>query len=136
MKRAVITIIVVIAGIALSFLMVTAGTAIALRTTSWGRLMTGQSISDPWAAFESGFRVLVVYIALPTVLTVGFLVGKFARRYPVLAAIVAVIPVSVVASGMAIEWVTLVLIACGVAAGYAPLWWRSRFDRQSAVEAG
>lgn len=112
------TILVVVAGLILSFLLVSATTAFMLSHTEFGRLMTGDSsgMSDRWHVFESGERILFFYTSLPTVLFTALFVVLLAKESAVLAAAVAVVPVSLLSSGLELRgaWRSLVLLLCAV----------------------
>jgi hypothetical protein len=112
------TILVTIAGLILSALVAAAATSFMLSHTQFGRLMTGNSsgMSNPWQVFVSGSRVLFFYVALPTVILVAVFVGLFTKKAALAAAAVAVLPISVLASGLALRgaWISLVLVVCAL----------------------
>lgn len=116
------TILVTIAGLILSALLAAAATSFMLTHTQFGALMSGNAygMTDPWQVFMSGSRILFFYVSLPTVLVVALFVGLLAKKAALAAAVIAVLPISVVASGMALSgaWTSFVLIvsALGLAA--------------------
>lgn len=99
-------------------LLAAAATQFVLLHTEFGRLMTGDSsgMSDRWQVFESGGRILFFYIFLPIVLFTALFVVLLAKESAVLAAAVAVLPVSLFSSGLALSgaWRSLVLLLCAV----------------------
>jgi hypothetical protein len=113
------TILVTIAGLILSALIAAAGTSLVLSHTRFGALMTGNSsgITDEWQVFVTGWHVLFFYVSLSTVVLVSLFVGLLAKKSSLVATAVAVLPISVVASGFALRglWTTLVLLVCGLA---------------------
>jgi hypothetical protein len=118
------TILVTVAGLALSALSAAAGTFFVLRHTQFGLLMTGShgGMSDPWKVFESGSRILFFCVCLPTVVLVAIFVGLLARKFALIAAAVAVLPIAVLASGLVLRgaWISLLLFICALAlAGFA-----------------
>jgi hypothetical protein len=112
------TVIVTIGGLILSALLAAAATSFMLSHTQFGRLMTGNSsgMTDPWQVFSSGSKVLFFYVSLPTVVLVAVFVGLLAKEFPLGAAAVAVLPISVLASGLVLRgaWISLVLIFCAL----------------------
>jgi hypothetical protein len=112
------TILVTIAGLILSALLAAAATSFMLSHTQFGRLMTGNSsgMSDQWQVFMSGSKVLFFDVALPTVILVAVFVGLLARKAALAAVSVAVLPISVLASGLALRgaWISLLLVVCAL----------------------
>jgi len=112
------TILVTIAGLILSALLAAAATSFMLSHTEFGRLMTGNSsgMGDPWQVFMRGSTVLFFYVCLPTVILVAVFVGLLTKKSALAAAVVAVLPISVLASGLVLRgaWISLVLIFCAV----------------------
>jgi hypothetical protein len=112
------TILVTVTGLILSALVAAAATSFTLSHTQFGLLMTGNSsgMSDPWQVFMSGSKVLFFYVALPTVILVAVFVGLLTKKAALAAAAVAVLPISVLASGLALRgaWISLVLVVCAL----------------------
>ena len=112
------TIVVTIAGLILSALLAAAATSLMLSHTQFGRLMTGNSsgMSDPWQVLMSGSWILFFYVSLPTVILVAVFVGLLTNKSTLAAAAVAVLPISVLASGLVLRgaWISLVLVLCAV----------------------
>ncbi len=112
------TIVVTVAGLILSALLAAAATSFMLSHTQFGRLMTGNSsgTSDRWQVFMSGSQVLFFYVCLPTVILVAVFVGLLTKKSALTAAAVAVLPISVLASGLVLRgaWISLVLVFCAV----------------------
>jgi len=112
------TIIVTIAGLILSALLAATATALMLSHTQFGRLATGNAdgVSDRWQVFMSGSRILFSWVCLPTVILVSVFVGSLANKSTPTAAAVAVLPISVLASGLTFRgiWISLVLLLCAV----------------------
>jgi hypothetical protein len=112
------TVVVTVGGLVLSALLAAAATSFALSHTEFGRLMTGGSsgMRDPWQVFMGGTWVLFFYVALPNVILVSMFVGLLATEFALPAAAVAVLPISVLASGFALRgaWISLALILCSV----------------------
>jgi hypothetical protein len=112
------TIIVTLAGLVLSALLAAAATSFMLSHTQFGRLMTGNAsgMTDPWQVFSSGSRVLFFYVCLPTVVLIAVFVGLLAKEFALGAAAIAVLPISVLASGLVLRgaWISLVLIFCAL----------------------
>jgi hypothetical protein len=118
------TILVTVAGLILSALLAAAATSFMLSHTQFGRLMTGNStgMSDPWQVFMTGSKVLFFYVCLPTVIMVAVFVGLLTKKSALAAAAVAVLPISVLASGLVLKgaWISLVLVFCAlVLAGFS-----------------
>lgn len=112
------TIVVTVAGLILSALLAAAATSFVLSHTEFGRLMTGDSsgMRDPWQIFTGGAWVLFFYVVLPNVILVSVFVGLLATKFALPAAAVAVLPISVLASGLALRgaWISLSLMLCSV----------------------
>jgi len=112
------TIVVTVAGLILSALLAAAATSFMLSHTQFGRLMTGNSsgTSDRWQVFMSGSQVFFFYVCLPTVILVAVFVGLLTKKSALTAAAVAVLPISVLASGLVLRgaWISLVLVFCAV----------------------
>jgi hypothetical protein len=112
------TILVTIAGLCLSVLLAAAATSFILSHTQFGRLMTGNSsgMSDPWQVFMSGSKVLFFYVCLPTVILVAIFVGLLTKKSALAATAVAVLPISVLASGLVLRgaWISFVLVCCAM----------------------
>jgi hypothetical protein len=130
------TILVTVAGLVLSALVAAAATSFMLSHTQFGRLMTGNSsgMTDPWQVFMSGSKVLFFYVALPTVILVAVFVGLLTKKAALVAAVIAVLPISVLASGLALRgaWISLVLVVCALLlAGFS-----QRLVRPTATTAG
>ena len=121
------TVIVTVGGAILSVLLLSIATYLILNHTQFGHLMTGntQGISDPWKTFISGFWVLFFCVSLPTTVLVATFVGAFANKHVPVAALVAVLPIAIISSGLELKgiWVTavLVLTAMLVATGISAL---------------
>lgn len=98
------TILVTVAGLILSALLA-AATSFMLSHSEFGRLMTSDSsgMSDRWEVFMSGPRVLFFYVSFPTVLLVAVFVGLLATKFVMIAAAIAVLPISLLASGLALR---------------------------------
>jgi len=124
MKTSIHTFSIIIAGIVLSLVLAGFGTFVALHVTAWGRTITGQQQSSAilWSAVVSGAQELFLFVLLPTVVTVGFVVGFFATRVPPVAAIFAALPISI-ASGF--DWQAAMLLLASGIAGSLAYWWRS-----------
>ncbi len=126
------TIIVAVAGFLVTVFLLSIGTYIAVWTTSSGQMVSGQSPmpADPWLAVRGWHYTTLLFVSLPTVLVVGFLVGLLAKRYQLLAAVLATSPVSVMAFGW--DWrdalVAGGLVLCAVGTAYLPIWQRSRSE--------
>ena len=122
MKQTLLTVAVTIAGAAGTLLAIIIGIAVALSVTPWGRSLSGKSSMStrPWEAVQTGYYTLLVAVFLPTVVAVGYLVGKFARRFPLIAAGLAILPACLVASGFRLEmiWTTIILLFSGTGAAY------------------
>lgn len=130
------TILVTVAGLILSALVAAGATLFMLSHTEFGRLMTGNSsgMSDRWQVFMTGSKVLFFYISLPTVVVVAVFVGLLTKKAALAAAVVAVLPISVLASGLALRgaWVSLLLVLCAILlAGFS-----QRLIRRTATPAG
>src|SRR5215470_1978594 len=112
------TILALVAGLILSFLLASATTQFMLLHTEFGRLMTGDTsgMSNKWQVVESGGRILFFYVFLPTVLLTALFVVLLAKESAVLAAAVTVLPTSLFASGFALRrvWISVVLLLCAV----------------------
>jgi hypothetical protein len=110
------TIVVTLAGLILSALLAAAATSFMLSHTQFGRLMTGNSsgMNDPWQVLMSGPKVLFFYVCLPTVILVAVFVGLLTKKFALATAAVAVLPISVLASGLVLRgaWISLVLVFC------------------------
>jgi hypothetical protein len=118
-------------GLILSAILAATGTLLVLRHTDFGKLMTGGSsgFADPWQVFMSGTWVLFFCVALPTVAVVSIFVGLLTKTFLRTAAAIAVLPVSVVASGFQLRsaWVSLLLLFIGIVlAVYSQRFVRSR----------
>jgi hypothetical protein len=122
MKRTLLTAAIGIAGAAGTLLAIILGVAIALSITQWGRSLSGKtSISArPWEAVRIGYYTLLVCVFFPTIATGGYIVGRFARRSPLIAAGLAILPASLIASGFRLEmtWATIVLLFLGTGAAH------------------
>jgi hypothetical protein len=105
-------------GLILSAILAAAGTLFVLRHTDFGKLMTGDSsgLSDPWQVFMSGRWILLFCVVLPAVVVASIFVGLLAKKYLRTVAVIAVLPVSVVASGFHLgsAWISLLLVFIGV----------------------
>ena len=112
------TIAVIICGLILSAVLAAAATSFMLSHTEFGRLMTGDSsgMNDRWQVFMSGLRVLFFYVSLPNMFLVAIFVGLLDKRFPLISAAIAVLPISVVSSGFALRgiWRSLVLVVFAV----------------------
>ncbi len=64
------TIVVTVAAICLVLVLLSFGTFVILRTTQFGKVMTGDvhSVSDPWNVFMEGQNLFLFYLDLPVVL--------------------------------------------------------------------
>jgi len=118
------TIVVTIAGLILSAMIAAAATSFMLSHTQFGRLMTGDSagVGDRWQVFMSGSWVLFLFVSLPTVILVAVFVGLFTKTLTLAATAVAVLPISVLASGLVLRgaWISLVLVLfAGLLAGFS-----------------
>lgn len=122
MKQIFLTLLTTVLAIALTLLAVAAGTAVCLSVTSWGKALSGRTAmpAHPWEAVSSAYFSLLLFVFLPIVVITSFLVGKFAKRLPVIAAVIAILPVSLIASGFRLEaiWVTTILVILGISIGY------------------
>lgn len=112
------TIIVTIAGVILSLLLVSVATYLMLNHTQFGHLAMGDTrgISDPWKTFMSGFWVLLLCISLPTTTLVAIFVGALTKKHASIAAAIAVLPISIISSGLELReaWVTALLVISAV----------------------
>lgn len=99
------TVVVTIAGVMLSLLLVGVGTFVVLRTTTPGKIVSGQApmAQDALGAIDAWYFTIILYVALPTVLLVGLLVGIFTHQYQWLAAAVATSPIWVVSFGWTLQ---------------------------------
>ena len=130
------TILVTVAGLILSALVAAAATWFMLSHTQFGSLMTGNSsgMSAPWQVFMTGSKVLFFYVSLPTVILVAVFVGLLTKKAALVAAVIAVLPISVLASGLALRgaWISLLLVLCAILlAGFS-----QRLVRRTATAAG
>jgi hypothetical protein len=127
------TLIVALVGVVLALVLVSLGTYAVVKSTPAGREISGQSSmpADPWKAVETSYYLFVFGVGLPAVLIVGFLVGLLARRYQLLAALLATSPVSVMASGFALSgvWATVILALGAIGAAHIATRWRSKGQR-------
>jgi hypothetical protein len=132
-------VIVAVAGLLVTVLLLSFGTYVAVRNTSSGKMVSGQSQMppDPWKAVESWHNATLLYVVLPTVVIVGYLVGAFAKRYTLLAAVVATSPVFILSFSWAPRdvLVTAALLICAIGAAYVSIWRRSRSEAQSAGQS-
>lgn len=112
------TIITTIAGLILSLLLASAATYLMLNHTEVGHVMTGdvRGISDPWKIFMSGSWTLLFWVSLPTTALVAIFVGALTKKYGPIAAGIAVLPISVISSGLVLReaWVSVALIFCAI----------------------
>ena len=112
------TIVVAIGGLILSALLAAVATSFMLFHTQFGRLMTDNSsgMSNQWQVFMGGSTVLFFYVCLPTVILVALFVGLLTKKFAWGAAAVAVLPISVLASGLVLKgaWISLVLVICAL----------------------
>jgi hypothetical protein len=112
------TILVTIIGLILSALVAAAATSFMLSHSEFGRLMTGNSsgMTDPWQVFTTGSKVLFFYVSLPTVIVVAAFVGLLAKKAALVSAVIAVLPISVVASGLSLRgaWISFLLVFCAL----------------------
>jgi len=112
------TIIVAICGLILSVVLAAAATSFMLSHTQFGHLVRGDysGINDRWRVFMSGFWILFFYVQLPTVLLVAIFAGLLDKKFPSIAALVAVSPISVLGSGLVLRriWISLLLMVCAV----------------------
>jgi hypothetical protein len=121
------TVIVTVGGAILSLLLLSFAMYLILNHTQFGHLATGntQGISDPWKTFTSGFWVLFFGVSLPVTMLVATFVGAFANKHVPVAALVAVLPIAIISSGLELKgiWVTAVLVlnAMLVATGVSAL---------------
>jgi len=110
------TIVVTVAGLILSMVLAAVATSFMFSHTEFGRLMTGDSsgMADRWQVFMSGSWVLFFYVCLPTVVLVAVFVGLLSTKSALIAVVVAVLPISVLASGLVLRgaWISLMLVAC------------------------
>jgi hypothetical protein len=78
--------------------------------------------------------VLFFYVCLPTVILVAVFVGLLTKKAALAAAVIAVLPISVLASGLVLRgaWISLVLVLCALLlAGFS-----QRLVRRTAATAG
>jgi hypothetical protein len=112
------TVSVTVAGLILSVLSAATATFLVLRHTDFGRLATGNfaGLADRWQVFANGELVLFFCIFLPTVLIVSIFVGSLTHRYPLQASAAAVLPISLVASGLRFRGaiISLALLFCAI----------------------
>jgi|GEM_PF-5676090 hypothetical protein len=112
------TIVVTVAGLILSALLAAAATSFVLSHTQFGRLMTGNSsgMSDPWQVFMGGSKVLFFYVCLPTVILVAVFVSLLTKKAALAATVIAVLPISILASGLVLRgaWISLALVLCAL----------------------
>lgn len=122
------TLAVTIAGLVLCLILLSVGTAFALRHTSWGSTPSDQSSESLWEGLPTAINVIRLRVILPTVVIVALLMGYLAKRFAVLAALVATAPASVVTSGFQFDgapeagaW-----LLCAGLVGYVSSWWKSK----------
>jgi hypothetical protein len=112
------TIIVTIAGVILSLLLISVATYLMLNHTQFGNLAMGDTrgISDPWKTLMSGFWVLLLCVSLPTTTLVAIFVGALTKKHASIAAAIAVLPISIISSGLELRdaWVTALLVISAV----------------------
>jgi hypothetical protein len=112
------TIAVAICGLILSYFLGAATTSFMLSHTEFGRLARGDTsgMSDRWQVFETGPGVMLFYVMLPTVFLVAIFMGMLDKRFPPIATVVAVLPISVISSGFALSgiWTSLGLVVFAV----------------------
>ena len=112
------TIAVAIFGLILSYIVCTAATLFMLSHTEVGRLATGDTsgMRDPWQVLMTGPWVVFFYVMLPTVFLVAIFTGLLDKRFPSVATVVAVLPISVLSSGLSLRdtWRSLLLLIFAV----------------------
>jgi hypothetical protein len=64
----------------------------------------------------TGSKVLFFYVSLPTVILVAVLVGLLTKKAALVAAVIAVLPISVLVSGLALRglWISFLLVLCAL----------------------
>ncbi len=106
------------AGLILSALTAAAGTSFVLSHTQFGALMTGNTpgMSNQWQVFTTGWKVLFFFVSLPTVVLTALFVSFLAKKWPLVATVIAVLPISVVASGLRLRGMgtSFLLLVCAV----------------------
>jgi hypothetical protein len=126
MSRELREVATICGGCALSLILVAFGIALALRTTQWGEVATGQSqsLADPWAAFQSGYYLLLFEITLPSAGLAGLMVGVLTKRLAALKSSLAVAPLAVLASGLELRGAkeTAAVLICGAVFGAVGAW--------------
>ncbi|SRR5713226_1724912 len=109
---------IAVCGLILSAILAAAATSFMLSHTQFGRLMMGDSsgMIDRWQVFMSGSWVLFFYVCVPTVFLVAIFAGLLDKRFSPIAAVVAVLPISVLSSGLVLSgiWISLVLVVFAV----------------------
>lgn len=112
------TIAVAICGLILSYFLAAAATSFMLSHTEFGRLATGDTsgMRDRWQVFETGRWVLDFYVILPTVFLVAVFTGLLDKRFPPVATVVGVLPISAVSSGFVLRsiWRSLLFVILAV----------------------
>jgi hypothetical protein len=127
MKR---SLLIAVLGIFATLAMMSVCMYLCLLFTPWGRAVSGRSGMPPdWGViWDSGYYGLLLYVFAPPVITVGFLVGLFAKRFPLLVAVLSTSPVPLITFGSDVHdlLVTSALVFCAVGAAYLATCWRSR----------
>ena len=64
----------------------------------------------------TGSKVLFFYVSLPTVILVAVLVGLLTKKAALVAAVIAVLPISVLVSGLALRglWISFLWVLCAL----------------------
>jgi hypothetical protein len=119
------TIAVAIVGLILSYFLCAAATSFMFSHTEFGRLATGDTsgMSDRWQVLMTGPWVPLFYVMLPTVFLVAIFTGLLDKRFPPVATVVAVLPISVLSSGLSLRdtWRSLLLLIFAVlVASFSP----------------
>jgi hypothetical protein len=94
-------------------------------------VLTGHS--QEWETLASAYYQLLLYVYAPTVITVGFLVGLFANRFPLAVAVLATSPASVLIFAFTTGRYALMgggLTLSAMGAAYLATWWKSRRKTQ------
>lgn len=112
------TIIVTIAGMVLSLLFASLAIYLILNHTEVGHLMAGDvgGITDPWNTFMSKSWIVLFCVSVPTITLVAVLVGVLTKKYAPIAAGAAVLPISVISSGLTLRgaWISVGLVFCSI----------------------
>ena len=136
------TIIVIVAGVILSLFLTSIGTYLVLNHTQFGHLVmhvaTGDTRGFSEKTFMSGFWVLLFCVSLPTTMLVALFVGTLTKKYSSIAAGTAVLPISVMSSGLELRgaWVTGLLVTSAILAAASMQRLRKLFREPTARPQG